>query len=248
MMRLWLERSGAFGYLLWQVLGTTRYALKPRDRSRILYQMDHIGVNSIPLVLLIGTFAGAIIAWQAAYQFKGMVSLSVLGGQVTRVVMMEMAPVLTALVISGRIGASMTAEIGSMQVSEQIDALRTMSIDPVRYIVMPRFLGLTLMMPVLTLFALLVAVLGAYLVSQYFLGLSFQVFFTSVRDFFSLSDLFGGMIKGSLFGIMIALIGCYKGLETTGGARGVGDATIASFVTAAIAILAGDFLLWIILF
>ncbi|MEL7339259.1 MAG: ABC transporter permease [Bacteroidota bacterium] len=241
-----LNALGEFGFMLWQVLGSLRYTL--RDRRRVLYQLDHVGVNSIPLVLLIGMFAGAIIAWQAAYQFRGMVSLSVLGGQVSRVVMMEMAPVLTALVIAGRIGASMTAEIGSMKITEQIDALRTMSIDPVRYIVMPRFLGLSLMMPILTFFSLLIAVIGSWLVSDFFLDISRQVFFASVRDFFALGDLMGGLIKGTVFGMMISLIGCYKGLKTEGGASGLGEATISSFVISAIAILGGDFLLWIILF
>ena len=241
-----INELGEFGYLSWRVLGTLRFSWA--DRRRLIYQLDHVGVNSIPLVLLVGLFAGAIVAWQAAYQFKGMVSLSVLGGQVVRVMMMEMAPVLTALVISGRIGASMTAEIGSMKISEQIDALRTMSIDPIRYIVLPRFIGLSCMMPVLTLFSILIAVLGAFLVSNYFLGITHQIFFDSIRDFFDWSDLFGGLIKGAFFGMLISLIGCFKGLHTTGGAKGVGKATIASFVISAVAILIGDFLLWIILF
>lgn len=241
-----LIQLGAFGYMLWRVMGCLKHAF--RDRRRIIYQLDHVGVNSIPLVLLIGLFAGAIIAWQAAYQFKGMISLSVLGGQVARVVMMEMAPVLTALVISGRIGASMTAEVGAMQISEQVDALRTMGIDPIRYLVMPRFLGLTLMMPILTFFSLLIAVAGAFLVSTYFLEITQQIFFKSVRDFFDYSDLLGGLVKGSVFGMIIALVGCFKGLETQGGATGLGNATIASFVISAISILSADFLLWIILF
>lgn len=241
-----IEQLGRFGYLIWQVLLSLRYAI--RDRRRVIYQLDHIGVNSIPLVLLIGLFAGAIIAWQAAYQFRGMISLSVMGGQVVRVVMMEMGPVLTALVISGRIGASMTAEIGSMKITEQIDALRTMPIDPVRYLVMPRFLGLGLMMPILTFFSILISVLGALLVSQYFLDLTPQVFFQSVRDFFQWGDMIGGLIKGTIFGMIIALIGCFKGLQASGGAQGVGKATISSFVISAVCILAGDFLLWIILF
>lgn len=241
-----LENLGRFGYLIWQVLCSIKYAA--RDRRRVLYQLDHIGVNSIPLVLLIGLFAGAIIAWQAAYQFRGMISLSVMGGQVVRVVMMEMGPVLTALVISGRIGASMTAEIGSMKVTEQIDALRIMPIDPVRYLVMPRFLGLGLMMPILTFFSILVSVVGAWLVSEYFLDLTPQVFFQSIRTFFQWEDLMGGLVKGTIFGMIIALIGCYKGLQATGGAQGVGRATISSFVLSAVCILAGDFFLWIILF
>jgi len=237
---------GEFGYLVWQVLCNMRYAFK--DRKRILFQLDHVGVNSIPLVSLIGLFAGAIIAWQAAYQFKGMISLSVMGGQVTRVVMMEMAPVLTALVISGRIGASMTAEIGTMKVTEQIDALKTMAVDPVRYIVLPRFLGLSLMMPILTFFSLLVAVLGAYLVSNYFLAITPQMFLESIQSFFQTRDLRGGLIKGTIFGMLISLIGCHMGFSTKRGSRGVGNATILSFVISAISILTSDFLLWIILF
>ena len=237
---------GEFGYLFWRVIQNFRFSWQ--DRKRILFQLDHVGVNSIPLVLLIGLFAGAIIAWQAAYQFRGMISLSVLGGQVTRVVMMEMAPVLTALVIAGRIGASMTAELGSMKITQQIDALYTMSIDPVRYLVLPRFLGLSLMMPVLTFFSLLISVLGSWMVSDFFLDISRQMFFQSIRDFFDFSDLIGGLIKGSCFGMMISLIGCYMGMQASGGAKGVGRATISSFVISAVAILSGDFLLWIILF
>lgn len=234
------------GYLLWQVILNLRFVWK--DRKRIWYQLDHIGVDSIPLVLLVGLFAGAIIAWQGAYQFKGMVALTVLGGQVARVIFMEMAPILTAVVIAGRIGASMTAEIGSMKVSEQIDALRTMAIDPVRYLVLPRFLGLSLMMPILCFFAVCIGMLGAYGVAAYFLDISYQTFFQSVRDFFSLSDLVGGLVKASFFGVLIALIGCYKGLSTSGGAQGVGRSTINSFVNSAVSILITDFLLWIILF
>lgn len=241
-----LHPLGEFGYLIWRVMGTLPFALK--DRDRLIYQLNHVGVNSLPLVALIGLFAGGIVAWQAAYQFKGMVSLSVLGGQVVRVMMMEMAPVLTALVMSGRIGASMTAEIGAMKISEQIDALKTMSIDPVRYIVMPRFLAMVIMMPVLTFFSITVAVFGAFLVSHYFLDLTHQVFFESVRTFFLLGDLLGGLLKGAVFGVLISLIGCFKGMETRGGARGLGHATIQAFVISSIAILVSDFLLWIILF
>lgn len=237
---------GSWGYLLYKVLANSRYIL--RDRRRVFQQLAHVGVNSIPVVLLMGLFAGAILAWQGAYQFKGMVSLNVLGGQVARVIMMEMAPVLTGMIISGRVGASMTAEIGSMKISEQIDALRTMSIDPVRYLVMPRFVGLSLMMPVLTFFSLSIAMLGSWAVANYFLDLTPQVFLQSIRDYFAINDLWGGLIKSVIFGMLIALIGCYKGLEANGGARGVGQATISSFVICAISILIADFMLWIILF
>jgi phospholipid/cholesterol/gamma-HCH transport system permease protein len=237
---------GEFGYLGYQVALNLRFTM--RDRRRLWFQMDHVGVNSVPLVLLVGFFAGAIIAWQGAYQFRGMVSLDVLGGQAARVVVMEMGPVLTALVIAGRIGASMTAEIGTMKVTEQVDALRTMALDPVRYIVLPRFLALSLMLPILTIFANLVGILGSYLVSRYFLDITRQTFFASIKNFLQLQDLTGGMLKALIFGMLISLIGCYKGLSTTGGARGVGHSTISSFVLSAIFILIGDFFLWLILF
>lgn len=241
-----LTALGEFGYMAYQVALTLRYSL--RDRKRLAFQMDHVGVNSIPLVMLVGFFAGAIIAWQGAYQFKGMVSLDVLGGQSARIIVMEMGPVLTALVIAGRIGASMTAEIGTMKVTEQVDALRTMAMDPIRYIVLPRFIGLSLMMPVLTLFANFVGIFGCFVVSSYFLDISQETFLDSIKTFFEMKDLTGGLIKSLFFGMLISLIGCYKGLSTSGGARGVGRSTISSFVLSAIFILIGDFFLWLILF
>lgn len=241
-----IHSIGAFGYLIWRVLGSMVFVWK--DRRRVLEQLELIGVNAIPLVLVIGLFAGTIIAWQAAYQFKGVASLGLLGGQVAKTIMMEMAPVLTGLVMSGRVGASMTAEIGSMKVSEQIDALRIMSIDPIRYIVMPRFLSLLFMMPILSLFAIIVAIFGAFAVSAYFLEISPYTFSNSVKNYFQIRDLMGGMIKSAFFGMLIALIGCFKGLNTSGGTKGVGNATISSFVLASICVLASDFLLWIVLF
>jgi phospholipid/cholesterol/gamma-HCH transport system permease protein len=237
---------GEFGYLGYQMLLNSRYAFQ--DRRRLFYQLDHVGVNSIPLVMLVGFFAGAIIAWQAAYQFDGMVTMDVLGGQAARVTVMEMGPVLTALVIAGRIGASMTAEIGSMVVTQQVDALRTMALDPVRYIVLPRVLGLSIMMPVLTMFSNVIAILGAFLVSSYYLDITSQTFFESIHTYFQVKDLTGGLIKSFLFGLLISLVGCYMGLSTQGGAEGVGKSTIRSFVVSAILILVGDFLLWLILF
>lgn len=241
-----IHRLGEFGYLILQVLLNLRYAF--HDRRRLGYQLDHVGVNSVPLVLLVGFFSGTIIAWQAAYQFTGLVSLDIMGGQVARVSVMEMGPVLTALVVAGRIGASMTAEIGTMVVTQQVDALRTMALDPVRYLVLPRVLGLGLMMPVLTMFANVVSILGAYLVSGYFLDITYQSFLESIHTFFEVRDLVGGLVKACFFGILISLIGCYMGLSTTGGAKGVGRATISSFVLAAVFILIGDFMLWLILF
>ncbi|GIK20760.1 MAG: ABC transporter permease [Ignavibacteriota bacterium] len=210
--------------------------------------MEHIGVNSLPLVLIIAIFTGAVAAWQAAYQLKGIAPLSFLGGATTRAIITELGPVLTGIVIAGRVGASIAAELGTMKVTEQIDALETMAISPVRYLAMPRFLASVLMMPVLVVFANTIAVLGAYIVSNYFLGVSFAVFFNSVNRFFNFSDLISGLIKTVFFGGVTSLLGCHIGFKTTGGAEGVGLATIRSFVISAALILILDYVLWMLIF
>lgn len=220
----------------------------PRSRKLILFQMEHIGVNSLPLVLIIAVFTGAVAAWQAAYQLKGIAPLSFLGGATSRAIITELGPVLTGIVIAGRVGASIAAELGTMKVTEQIDALESMAISPIRYLAMPRFLAAIIMMPVLVIFANVIAVLGAYIVSEYFLGVSFSVFFNSVKRFFAFSDLVAGLIKTIFFGGVTSLLGCHIGFQTKGGAEGVGLATIRSFVMSAALILILDYLLWIFLF
>ena len=219
-----------------------------KSRRLILYQMEHIGVNSLPLVTIIAVFTGAVAAWQAAYQLKGIAPLSFLGAATSRAIITELGPVLTGIVIAGRVGASIAAELGTMKVTEQIDALETMAISPVRYLAMPRFLAAILMMPLLVIFANSIAVLGAYLVSNYFLGVSFAVYFNSVKRFFLFSDLIAGLVKTIFFGAVTSLLGCHIGFRTEGGAEGVGLATIRSFVLSAALILILDYILWMAFF
>jgi phospholipid/cholesterol/gamma-HCH transport system permease protein len=220
----------------------------PRSRYIILYQMEHIGVNSLPLVIIIAVFTGAVSAWQAAYQLKGIAPLSFLGGTTSRAIITELGPVLTGIVIAGRVGASIAAELGTMKVTEQIDALETMAISPIRYLAMPRFLAAIFMMPILVMFANFIAVMGAFLVSNYFLNISFSVFFLSVRRFFSFKDLLSGLLKAIVFGGVTSLLGCHIGFRTQGGAEGVGLSTIRSFVISAALILILDYVLWMLLF
>lgn len=241
-----LEEFGQIFLLLFRILKNLRNL--HRTRKEVLHQMEHIGVNSLPLVIIISTFTGAVAAWQAAYQLKGIAPLSLLGGTTSRAIITELGPVLTGIVIAGRIGASIAAELGTMKVTEQIDALEIMAIDPVRYLAMPRFLASILMMPVLVIFANTIAVAGAYVVSDYFLHVSFNVFFSSVRQFFEFSDLTGGLIKTVIFGGVTALLGCHIGFRTSGGAEGVGLSTIRSFVLSAAMILILDYFLWTLLF
>ncbi len=219
-----------------------------KKKKLVLIQMEHIGVNSLPLVVIIAIFTGAVAAWQAAYQLKGVAPMSFLGTATSKAIITELGPVLTAIVIAGRVGASIAAEIGSMRVTEQIDALETMGINPVRYLAMPRFFAAIFMMPILVIIANVIAVIGAFLISNVFLNISYAVFFDSVKRFFYISDFIFGIIKGVIFGGVTALLGCHIGFHTTGGAEGVGLSTIRSFVLNAAWILILDYVLWTIVF
>lgn len=219
-----------------------------RDRRLILKQMEHVGVNSIPLVIIIGFFTGAVSAWQAAYQFQGFISLSYLGSAVSKAIFIELGPVLTAIVLAGRVGASMAAELGTMKVTEQIDALETLAINPIRYLVMPRFLACIIMLPILTVIANFIAIMGAFGVAYLFQDVTFAVFFNSTKRVFQLKDIIGGVVKSVFFGASTSILGCHVGLATQGGAEGVGNSTIRAFVLAASMILVLDYVLWTTLF
>jgi phospholipid/cholesterol/gamma-HCH transport system permease protein len=241
-----LQEVGQVGVLQLRILRSMHRLW--RDRRLVVEQMAHIGTDSLPLVLIIGLFTGMVSAWQAAYQFKGMISFSLIGGAVSRAIFIELGPVLTAIVIAGRVGASIAAELGTMRVTEQIDALESMGIDPVRYLAMPRFLGAVTMLPFLVIFANGIALLGAFLVANFFLGLSGEVFFDSVERFFQTKDVLSGILKSVCFGGSTALLGCHIGFRTSGGAEGVGNATIRSFVISSAMVLILDYTLWILIF
>lgn len=241
-----LEEFGQISILFFNIIRNIKNV--PRTAKAILHQMEHIGVNSLPLVLIIAIFTGAVAAWQAAYQLKGLAPMSILGGTTSRAIITELGPVLTGIVIAGRVGASIAAELGTMKVTEQIDALEIMAIDPIRYLAMPRMLASLLMMPILVIFANTIAVFGAFIVSNYFLNVTFQVFFDSVKYFFIFSDLTAGLVKAVFFGGVTALLGCHIGFRTQGGAEGVGFSTIRSFVLSAAMILILDYVLWMLMF
>ncbi len=215
-----------------------------RSRKLVLEQMSLIGVDSLPLVLLIGAFTGAIAALQATNLFVKFNLLAMarpfIGGSIATVVFTELSPVLTALVIAGRIGGSIAAQIGTMQVSEQIDALEMMAIHPNRYIAMPRVLAAMTMLPVLIIFSNLVAILGAFLLVVLKFDFSAPDFFESLRRYFTIGEILTGLLKSLTFGGVTALIGCYVGFRTTGGAEGVGASTVRSFTLSSAAILILD--------
>ncbi len=215
-----------------------------RDRKLILEQMLHVGVNSIALISIIGIFTGAVTCWQAAYQIKGLISYSYLGSATTKAIIIELGPVLAAIVLAGRVGASMAAELGTMKVTEQIDALEAMAISPIRYLAMPRIVATTCMLPILVVYASSIAIMGSYTVANAFLDVPSETFISAFKKSFEIKDFYAGTIKALFFGVSISSIGCFIGFQTSGGAEGVGLSTIKAFVIAAASILILDYVLW----
>jgi len=233
------------------MLGKFLVSLKeiPRSLGLIFEQLYVLGVKSLPLIVIISIFIGAVAAWQAAYQFKFIgAPLRYLGQAVGKAVVIELAPVLSAIVFAGRVGAGVTAELGTMRVTEQIDALESMGINPIRYLVMPRVLACLFMVPLLVVFANFVAIVGALIVSMVGVDVSSETFLNGFRNSFQLSDFINGLIKAGVFGLIIGLVGCYEGFNTQGGAQGVGRATTTSVVISSVLILVFNFVFAIILF
>jgi phospholipid/cholesterol/gamma-HCH transport system permease protein len=209
----------------------------------ILQQMDVVGVESLWLVIVVSLFTGAVAAVQAAYQFSNVVPLRYIGSVVLRSVVIELGPVLTALVVGGRVGASIAAELGTMKVTEQIDALRAMGINPIRFLVVPRVIAGIVMLPVITIYADAIAVFGGWLVSWLTLGVSSHTYIGALRQYFYLRDVASGLLKAMFFGGIISTMGCYAGFQTEGGASGVGRATTTAVVSLCVMVLILDYVL-----
>ena len=174
-----------------------------------------MGVASLPLVLFTSVFTGAVSAVQAAYQFQNYVPMRYLGTAVGKAVIIELGPVLTGLVVAGRVSSAIAAELGTMKVTEQIDAMETMALDPIRFLAVPRYISGFIMLPILTIFADFVAMMGGLVVAILFIDISAYTFLNGVKLFFELSDVFIGLLKACVFGQVIAIVGCYHGFKTT---------------------------------
>jgi phospholipid/cholesterol/gamma-HCH transport system permease protein len=216
---------------------------RPFERRAFAIQLDVIGVQSMSIVVITAAFIGMVLALQTAYALQDFGGKIFIGKVVSLSLVRELAPVLMALMVGGRVGAGMTAEIGTMKVTEQIDALRALATNPVRKLIVPKVLATTLMLPLLTTIAILVGTLGGMLIAVASLDLSANFYLRSVITSIGYDDLASGIGKTVFFGFSIAIIACYNGLRTTGGADGVGRATTATVVTAAISVLIMDFFL-----
>ncbi|MCM8800971.1 MAG: ABC transporter permease [Candidatus Omnitrophica bacterium] len=214
--------------------------IPPFKKERILYQAKRAGFDSLPLISLIALFIGIIMALQTAYQLQRLGSEMYIASIVALSLVRELGPVITALVVAGRVGAAITAEIGSMQVTEQIDALQTLATNPIKYLVVPRFLALSFMVPILTLYADIVGIFGGYLICFLKLNVSSSMYLNLTFDSLLFKDLFSGLFKAFFFGMIIALVSCYEGFNVEGGAEGVGRATTRAVVTTFILIIACD--------
>lgn len=215
----------------------------PIDRAVVIAQFDQIGVRSISIVAITSLFIGMVLALQTAYSLSDFGGALLIGKVVSLSLIRELAPVLMALMVGGRVGAGIAAELGTMKVTEQIDALRALATNPVRKLVVPRVLATTVMMPLLTLLACFIGIFGGLIIAVGSLHLSSNFYIRSVIETVKYNDLASGVGKTIFFGFAIGLIACHNGLSTSGGADGVGRSTTATVVTASITVLILDFFL-----
>lgn len=236
-----LESVGSYIRLILEVLWA---ALKsPPSWSLLREQCYNMGVLSTTVVGITGFTTGFVLAAQSIYQLSEKGLSGVTGILVGKAMITELGPVLTAFMVTGRVGSAMCAELGSMKVTEQIDALKSMAINPNRYLVAPRFLAGIVMVPLLTLFSMVMGIFGGYLISVHFFGMSSATYFDPMPVHITTFDLITGFTKSFVFGLILVTVCCYKGMNTSGGAAGVGKSTTQSVVTSYVLILLWDFLL-----
>jgi len=221
---------------------------KPPKLKHFIEQLSYLGAETIPVVVVTSLFTGGVIALQTYSTFSRFNAESMIGIVVALSMGRELGPVLTALMVVARVGSAMTANIGTMRISEQIDALEVMAVDPVRYLVTPRLFAALVGLPVLTFISDLSGIFGGWLVATKLLGVNPDMYWQKMIDFTELYDIIGGIYKSIFFGLIIASVSCYFGFYTTGGTKGVGRATTNSVVTSSMLILISDYFLTAIIF
>ncbi|MBW2735384.1 MAG: ABC transporter permease [Deltaproteobacteria bacterium] len=222
----------------------TLWGLRPPYRvGLVVQQMEFIGVGSLSIIILVSVFTGGVFGLQSVEAFRTFQADGFVGMAVSLTLTREIAPVIGALMVAGRAGSAMATELGSMRISEQIDAMATLAVNPIQYLVVPRLIAATVMMPVLTMVFDLCGITGAYMFVVGVQGVDPGPFIHNIRWFTDSSDLLMGLIKAVAFGLMVALVGCHQGYNTSGGARGVGLATMRTVVICSVSILIIDFIM-----
>jgi phospholipid/cholesterol/gamma-HCH transport system permease protein len=238
---IWLQRLSAAFLLGGQVL--VHLLLIKINRRNTIDQMASVGPDSLVIALITATFVGMVFTIQVAREFIYFGAGTAVGGVLGLALTRELAPVLTAVVLAGRVGSAFAAEIGTMRVTEQIDALYILKTDPIDYLVIPRFLACCIMLPILTILSLIMGMLGGLVIATNLYNIPESIFLDSIKNFLDLWDLFSAVIKALVFGGLIAVIGCSWGLTTSGGAKGVGQSTTAAVVISLLAIFICNFFL-----
>lgn len=247
--RVVLTFLATIGRLTMFTISGVSHCFRPPYYPRILVrQMVEIGYYSLPVVGLTGVFAGMVLALQSYTGFARFSAEGAIANVVVLSITRELGPVLAGLMVAGRIGAAMAAETGTMRVTEQIDALTTLSTNPMKYLVAPRLIAGVTMMPFLVLIADIIGVFGGYIVAVYKLGFNPSIYLQNTWNFMEFHDVVSGLIKAAVFGFIVTLMGCYHGYHSKGGAQGVGAATTNAVVSAAIMILCFDYILTEIFF
>jgi phospholipid/cholesterol/gamma-HCH transport system permease protein len=240
------EEMGRFFQLVGRVFAWT--PRPPYDVRELMRQMVKVGVDSVPVVFLTAMFTGMVLALQTFSVLQRFNAESFVGSLVALSMVRELSAVLSGLIVAGRAGSAMGAELGTMRVTEQIDALEVMATDPIHYLVVPRVWASTIMLPLLVVMGNFVGIAGGYLVAVVLMGANPVSYLDRTFQYMQLNDLFSGVAKAGVFGFLLAAIGCQQGFYTTGGAEGVGRATTSAVVVASIAILVSDFFLTRLLF
>lgn len=227
--------------LYWLIVGP--FKSKTLSRKNFFVQTVFMGLDSLLIVFFVDFFIGMVLAMQSAYQLQQLGATIYVAALVGVSMTREIGPVLTSLVIAGRVGAAITAELATMKVTEQIEALETLSLNPVRYLVTPRFLALVLMLPCLVIIGDLVGMFGGFIIGVYNLDLTPGLYIDTTIEFLTIKDIMTGLLKSAVFAMLIALVACHEGLNTEGGAEGVGRATTKSVVMSFILIIVADAIL-----
>ncbi|MDF1750480.1 MAG: ABC transporter permease [Alphaproteobacteria bacterium] len=244
-----LKFLAANGRLTVFALNGVSHCVRPPFYPRmILRQLIDIGYYSLPVVALTTLFAGMVLALQSYTGFSRFSAEGAIPSVVALSMTRELSPVLAGLMIAGRIGASMAAELGTMRVTEQVDALETLSTNPIKYLIVPRLLAGVTMLPFLVLIGDILGIFGGYVVSVYKLGFNEQTYLINTWNFIESQDVISGLVKAAVFGFLVALMGCYHGFNSRGGAQGVGAATTNAVVSASILILIANYMITEIFF
>ncbi|NOR72607.1 MAG: MlaE family lipid ABC transporter permease subunit [Mariprofundaceae bacterium] len=247
-----LQRIGAITEMFFAQIGlyattlgrvSKRLLSSPRYPRLILTQAEEVGVQSLPVVLLTALFTGMVLALQSYIVFHRFAAESMISVVVSLSMVRELGPVLVGLMVAGRVGASFAAELGTMRVSEQIDALWTLSTDPMRYLIMPRVIAAIAMMPLLVVISDFIGIYGGYAISVFMLDQNPVVYLEKATQFMELKDFYSGLVKAGFFGMLIGVIGCSEGFNCKGGAEGVGRATTRAVVISCMSILVSDYFL-----